>query len=94
MRERRTFTKEYKVEAVRLAKESGSMAATARQLGIRRNMLERWKAEANATGERAFPGSGNSAEADLARLQRELARLREENEILKKAVGIFSKSPR
>jgi len=94
MGERRSFTKEYKVEAVRLAKESGNIAATARQLGIGRNMLERWKFETNGTGDKAFPGSGNPADADLVRLQRENTRLREEVEILKKAVGIFSKSPR
>lgn len=94
MRERRSFTKEFKLEAVRLAAESGNLTRTAHDLGIRRNMLERWRSELSSNTEKAFPGSGNPADPDLARLQHENARLREEVEILKKAVGIFSKSPR
>lgn len=94
MGERRSFTKEFKVEAVRLARESGNMTRTARELGIRRNMLERWREDLECAGERAFPGSGNPSDPEMARLQRELARLQEENAILKKAVGIFSKNPR
>jgi transposase len=76
------------------AKESGNLARTARELGIRRNMLERWRNELNAHEVRAFPGSGRPTDEETARLQRENARLREENEILKKAIGVFSKSPR
>lgn len=94
MGERRSFTKEFKIEAVRLARESGNLARTARELGIRPNMLERWRNELNEHEARAFPGSGKPTDEETARLQRENARLREENEILKKAIGVFSKSPR
>ncbi len=98
--ERRVYTEEFKREAVRLADERGNRAETARQLGISDSVLLRWKkrlSEVSDQGEeglRAFPGSGNVRDAEVARLKRENARLYEENEILKKAVGIFTKSPR
>jgi len=97
---RRVFTEEFKREAVRLAVERGNVSAVARDLGIVESCLTRWKrriqeeAEHPAPGSRPFPGQGNARDAEVARLQRELARVKEENEILKKAVGIFTKAPR
>src|SRR5688500_4487968 len=91
----RYFTDEFKREAVRLAKERGSVEETARELGIHGTMLHRWKKRLATMAERetAFPGHGNPKDPDLARLQRENARLKEEVEILKKAVGIFTARP-
>lgn len=93
MANRKTYSKEFKIEAVRLAKEQG-FAQTGRDLGINPNLIHNWRARLEQDGERAFPGQGNSRDAEMAHLQRENKRLEEENAILKKAVGIFSRSPR
>lgn len=94
MTERKLYTEEFKHEAVRLAKERGNIAQTARDLGISDNTLQGWKLQMDKTPENPFPGNGNPRDAELAQLQRENARLKEEVEILKKAVGIFTKAPR
>ncbi len=94
MKTRRTFSKEFKQEALRLAEETGNQSQTARDLGIHNSLIRKWKAQFEKEGERAFPGQGKPRDEELAHLQRENARLKEENAILKKAVGIFSKSPR
>jgi transposase len=93
MQPRRVFTEEFKRDAVRLAKERGNTAEVARDLGIHEGLLSRWKKRLEAAPERPFPGKGNPLDADLALLKRENARLKEENEILKKAVGIFTVRP-
>ena len=90
---RKSFTEEFKREAVRLAKERGNLRAAARDLGICDNTLQNWKKQLEQTPENAFPGNGNPRDNETARLQRELRRLKEENEILKKAVGIFTVRP-
>ncbi|HYE58923.1 MAG TPA: transposase [Rhodothermales bacterium] len=84
---RKSYTADFKREAVRLANESGNLSRTARDLDIRPDMLRKWRDALGAHGEQAFPGHGSPRDADLARLQRENARLREELTILKKAVG-------
>lgn len=91
---RRSFTKEFKVEAVRLLTEGpGSVAQVARDLGIRDTMLGRWKQEFAQSPGGAFPGHGQGKpEAEeLRRLRRENERLRMERDILKKVAAIFSK---
>lgn len=95
MKKRQSFTREFKLEAVRLL-DSGdkSPAELARELGIRRNQLYKWQEQLRAKGEDVvFPGHGRRAgmEAKLAALQRENARLKEENTILKKAAMYFAK---
>ena len=97
--ERRVFTDEFKREAVRLANERGNVSETARQLGLDESVLSRWKRRLVETSQEerpllAFPGSGNARDAEIARLKRENLRLQEENEILKKAVGIFTHRPK
>ena len=99
MTERRVFTDEFKREAVRLAVERGNVSETARQLGLDESVLSRWKRRLVQSGEGeaslpAFPGSGNARDTEVARLKRENLRLQEENEILKKAVGIFTHRPK
>ena len=91
---RQRFTKEFKLEAVRLMKHSGrTAAAIARELGIPRNMLYTWVQQLEHHGENAFPGSGRQAgaEGELARLRREVARLKEERDILKKAAAYLAR---
>ena len=93
-RTRRSFTKEFKVEAVQLSHQPGmSVAKAAADLGVSENTLYRWRAEQERDGDDAFRGHGRlrSDEAELARLRRENAELRMEREILKKAAAYFAK---
>jgi len=99
---RRSFTEEFKRDAVRLAVERGNVSAVARDLGINESVLNRWKRQLQnqaqqpgsaGSGARPFPGNGNPRDEEMAKLQRELARVKEENTILKKAVGIFTSRP-
>lgn len=91
---RKVYTDEFKREAVRLAQERGNLAQTARELGLSDTVLQRWKKALQEQPQNPFPGNGNPHDGDAARLQRENARLREENDILKKAVGIFTSRSR
>jgi transposase len=93
-RTRRSFSKEFKLEAVRLMTEGGhSISQVARDLGIRDTILGRWKKNWEQDRDAAFPGKGQvkPAEAELRHLRRENERLRMERDILKKAAAIFSK---
>ncbi len=93
----RTITAEFKREAVQLAKSSGKSAAqVARDLGISDSALYRWMRELHDHEQEAFPGKGHQTaqEEELKRLRRENAVLREERDILKKALAIFTPSPR
>ena len=91
---RRTYTREFKIAAVKLITEKGrSFSEAARSLGISPEMLRRWKATLDTEGQEAFPGHGNlpPAEDELRRLKAEVARLKAERDILKKATAIFAK---
>jgi transposase len=96
MKKRQSFTKEFKLEAVRLLERGNKPAAEiARELGIARNKLYKWQEQLTARGrDDAFPGHGRRAgsEAEVARLRREVARLQEENAILKKAAQYFARA--
>ena len=100
MGKRRVFTKEFKEEAVALAKTSErSLTDIGKDLGVDVNTLCRWKREAEAEtfgGKiRTFPGRGNARDEELSKLRKEVADLRETNEILKKAMAIFTiRNPR
>jgi len=88
------YTKEFKLEAIRLADESEQpVTQVARELGLRVNQIYKWKQQLEAKGEAAFPGKGRQAglEAETARLRRELAQAKQEVEILKKAARYFAK---
>jgi transposase len=78
-RQRRTYTHEFKVEAVKLVTEQGrSVAEAARSLGISENVLRSWKTSLQAQGDQAFPGHGKLPpfEDELRRLRAETARRR------------------
>ena len=93
--ERKQYSAEFKREAVRLVTDKGlSLAQAARDLGLNDNLLGRWKKQLESDGEQAFPGQGQPRDEELARLRREVEVLRQERDILKKAVGIFSQAPR
>ena len=91
---RRVFSKEFKQEAVKLVTEGGQMArSVARNLDLHPNVLGRWVRQFKDEREEAFPGKGNlsAQEEEIRRLRRELASVKEERDILKKVVAIFSK---
>ena len=86
-------TKEFKIEAVRLAQELGNVAEAARKLGISDKNIYTWKKLFAKDGENAFPGKGRLTPDDerLRKLERENRELKMENEILKKASTYFAK---
>lgn len=91
---RKQYTREFKREAARLAEESDKpLAEVARDLGIHPNTLYKWRRAYRADGEDAFPGQGKLTPADeeIRRLRRELARVKEERDILKKATQFFAR---
>jgi transposase len=93
---RRTYTREFKLQAVRMITDQKlSVAETARRLGVRENLLRIWKKAAAQQGADAFPGQGNLSPADdeLGRLRAENARLRAERDLLKKAAAYFASPP-
>ena len=97
VKKRRSFSREFKVEAVGLMTEGGlSIAQASKDLGIGESVLGRWKKQFEEAPLEAFPGKGRLRPQDeeLARLRKENEILRQERDILKKAVGIFSRVPR
>jgi transposase len=92
----KTYPKEFKLEALRLMESSERPASEiARQLGIRRNQLYKWKEQMTKKGDVASAKRGRPKKEDqseLATLRQELKRLKEENEILKKAAVFFAKA--
>ena len=93
----RTYTVEFKQEAVRLVKSSGkSCSQIERELGITPFLLSKWVKQFGEQGEQAFPGKGHQTgiEEELHQLRRENELLRQERDILKKVVAIFSGPPR
>ena len=92
--ERRTFTKEFKQEAVQLSYDSDrTIVEIAKNLGIKPALLYRWRSEQSQEGEDAFPGKGNTkpSEEEYRRLRRELDQMRMERDILKKALSVFAR---
>ena len=91
----KTYTREFKQEAVRLMETTDRPAAeVAMELGIRRNQLYKWKDQLAAKGDAAFSGRGRPRSenlSELALLKQENEQLREENEILKKAAAYFAR---
>jgi transposase len=93
-RTRRTYTPEFKTEAVKLVTEQGySVAEAARSLGISENLIRSWKQALQGQGDQAFPGHGHLSpqEQELARLRAENKRLLAERDILKKAAAFFAR---
>ncbi|HOF35055.1 MAG TPA: transposase [Spirochaetota bacterium] len=90
---RKQYDKEFKINAVRLYEESGKLLREVEQeLGVGTGCISHWRKELQDQGELSFPGNGklNEKDAEMARLKRELEIVKQERDILKKAVGIFS----
>ena len=93
MGKKRVFSREFKVEAVRMLETSGKPAAQLeRELGIGDGCLLQWKRKLAEEREQAFPGHGRLTpeQERIRQLEREVRVLRQERDILKKAVAIFS----
>ena len=91
---RRRFSREFKVEAVKLVKERGvSAAQAARDLGVHENVLRKWVKEFGSDPAQSFPGQGQMKpeQQEIERLRREINKLRAERDILKKAAAFFAK---
>ncbi len=92
MSKRRKFSVEFKRGALEQASQPGvSCAQMARELGIRDNLLTRWKREAKSQGNSAFADTGTPRDEELARLKRELARVKKERDFLREAATLFAK---
>ena len=88
--ERRRFTREFKVEAVKLVKERGvAVRQAARDLNVHENVLRKWVKELGADPQHAFPGHGQMKpeQLEIERLRREVQKLKAERDILKNCHG-------
>ena len=95
MPKRRMYSAEFKREAVALANQPGvTKAQIARELEINPNMITRWQRELSANGSKAFLGQGVARDEEMARLKREVNRLRKERDFLREAATFFAKSPK
>lgn len=91
---RREFSREFKLEAVRLVKERGVTAAqAARDLDVHENVLRKWVRDFAADPQQAFPGKGvmKPDVSEIERLKKEVAKLKMERDILKKAAAYFAR---
>ncbi len=91
---RRSYSREFKLEAVRLVRERGvPVAQAARDLDLFQNMLRKWVKDFAADPAQAFPGQGQMKpeQAEIERLRREVAKLKAERDIIKKAAAYFAK---
>ena len=92
--ERRKFSREFKLEAVRLVRERGVvMAQAARDLDLHVNVLRKWVREQSADPQQAFPvhGQMKPEQLEIEKLRREVAKLKAERDILKKAAAYFAR---
>jgi transposase len=92
--QRRKFSREFKLEAVRLVRERGvSAAQAARDLDVHQNVLRKWVRDFGADPQQAFAGYGQMKpeQQEIDRLRREVAKLKAERDILKKAAAYFAK---
>ena len=91
---RRKFSREFKLEAVRLVKDRGvAVAQAARDLDLHENVLRKWVREFSSDPQQAFPGHGQmkAEQLEIDRLRKEVAKLKAERDILKKAAAYFAR---
>ena len=95
-RTRRIFDREFKLKVVELSYSRQNIRELAFEYEIRPELIYRWRSEFATLEGASFPGNGNKKmseeESEIAHLKKELSEIRMERDILKKAVGIFSKS--
>lgn len=94
--ERRTFTKEFKLDVIQQSYQCENIRQLASELGIRPQLIYKWRADYQGNPQTSFPGKGVQAltpqQQEVSRLKQELADARMERDILKKAIGIFGKT--
>ena len=94
--ERRTFSKEFKLDVIQQSFQRDNIRELAAELGLRVELIYRWRSEFKEAPVHRFPGRGveslSGEEQRLRALQKENAELRMERDILKKAIGIFGKT--
>ena len=91
---RKSYDKEFKLSAVKMITEGGmSLMQVSRDLGVNENSLHKWKKDYLSDQQNAFPGKGNlkPEQEELRKKDREIARLKMERDILKKAISYFAK---
>jgi transposase len=91
---RRVFSREFKLEAVKLVRDRGvAFAQAARDLDVHVNVLRKWVKDEADDPSQAFPGHGQmkAEQLEIARLRREVTKLKAERDILKKAAAYFAK---
>ena len=92
MSKRRKYSTEFKHEAVALTRQPGvSCRQVALEIGINPNLLTRWKREAEEVSGKAFGGPGTPRDEEVARLKRELVRVKKERDFLREAATFFAK---
>ena len=94
---RRTYTSQFKREAVELVEREGvSVAEAARRLGLYQTLLRSWRVKFQEQGDQAFPGAGQrtAIEEEVRQLREENVRLKMERDILKKATAFFARESR
>ncbi len=92
MTQRKRYSKQFKEEAQRLVSQEGvSLTQVAQDLGLDASMLRRWRKEATRDGAKAFRGQGFAHDEELARLKRELGRIKRERDFLRDAAAYFAK---
>lgn len=91
---RRSFTKEFKLDVIHQSETCEKMTELAQDLGIRPELIYRWRSEFKTNPGQSFPGNGvqsqTSEQKTIAQLQRQLANVRTQRDILKKAMAIFT----
>jgi transposase len=95
-KQRKTYSREFKLEALRLAETSGRpVTQVERELGLSQGTIAHWRREVQRNGGEAFPGHGHLLPSDerLRQLERENAILQQERDILKKAIAVVSQKP-
>jgi transposase len=94
MGRRKAYTREFKLEAVKLIRDRGvSFAQASRDLSVHANVLRKWVADYEADPNQSFPGQGQMKpdQQEIERLRREVTKLKAERDILKKAAAYFAK---
>jgi transposase len=92
--QRRKFSREFKLEAVRLVKNRGvAVAQASRDLDVHENVLRKWVRELSGDPQHAFPGHGQMKpeQQEIDRLRKEVTKLKAERDILKKAAAYFAR---
>ena len=92
MARRRTYSAEFKREAVALADAPGqTLRQVAADLGIHETLIRKWRRQQREDGAKAFPGAGSPRDEEMARLKRELAQVKRERDFLRDAAAFFAK---